>query len=210
MSEDVSRNEALETQMDSTDLVVRQDERYGSLGPAGSSFPFSLRPFSEGDWSLMSTVVTRASESAVTRIGFLLGVLFIGALSLVFLGWHLGLRIMLTDSAAPVGIYRVEPLPSLKSVRNLKRGELVEACLPDAIAQRGLERGYLQPGGCPSGGEPVAKRVGALSGDIVILSAGDVIVNGNYLSSQSKTWPIDSRGRALDHVKWGSRRVLPN
>ncbi len=58
---------------------------------------------------------------------------------------------MLTDSSAPVGIYRVEPLPSQESVRDLRRGELVEACLPDAIAQRGLERGYLQRGGCPGG-----------------------------------------------------------
>jgi conjugative transfer signal peptidase TraF len=158
----------------------------------------------------MSTVVTRASESAVTRIVFLLGVLFIGALSLVFLGRQLGLRIMLTDSSAPVGIYRVEPLSSQESVGDLRRDELVEACLPIAIARRGLERGYLQPGSCPGGAEPVAKRVGALSGDVVILSGGDVVVNGKYLSSQSKTWPIDSRGRALDHVKWGSRRVLPN
>jgi len=117
---------------------------------------------------------------------------------------------MLTDSSAPSGIYRVEGPPPGLPLRDLRRGELVEACLPNAIAQRGLERGYLHSGGCPSGAEPVAKRVGALSGDIIIMSAGDVVVNGNYLSPKSKTWPVDSRGRALDHVKWGARRVLPN
>jgi conjugative transfer signal peptidase TraF len=158
----------------------------------------------------MGTLVTHANESAVTHIIFLLGVLLVGAVSMVFLGRQLRLRIMLTDSSAPSGIYRVEGLPSGQPLRDLRRDALVEVCLPIAIAQRGLERGYLQPGSCPGGAEPVAKRVGALSGDIVILSAGDVVVNGNYLSSQSKIWSIDSRGRALDHVKWGSRRVLPN
>ena len=93
----------------------------------------------------MSTLVTRAGESAVTRAIFLFESLLIGAALMVFLRAAFGLRIMLTDSAAPVGIYRVEPLPSQESVRDLRRGELVEACLPDAIAQRGLERGYLQP-----------------------------------------------------------------
>jgi conjugative transfer signal peptidase TraF len=178
--------------------------------PVGSCFSFSLRPFSEGHCGLMSTLVTRAGESAVTRAIFLFGILLIGAVSMVFLGRQLKLRIMLTDSSAPSGIYRVEGLPSGKPLRDLRRGELVEACLPDAIAQRGLERGYLQRGGCPGGAEPVAKSVGALSGDIVVISAGYVAVNGNHLSSLSETSPSDSRGRALDHVKWGARRVLPN
>jgi conjugative transfer signal peptidase TraF len=158
----------------------------------------------------MSTLVTRANESAVTRIIFLLGFLLIGAVSMVFLGRQLGLRVMLTDSAAPSGIYRVEGLPSGQSLRDLRRAALVEVCLPIAIAQRGLEHGYLQPGGCPGGAEPVAKRVGALPGDIVVIRAGYVAVNGDQLSALSETLPIDSRGRALDHVKWGSHRVLPN
>jgi conjugative transfer signal peptidase TraF len=178
--------------------------------PVGSCFSFSLRPFSEGHCGLMSTLVTRAGEPAVTRAIFLFESLLIGAALMVFWGQQFGLRIMLTDSAAPVGIYRVEPLPSPESGRDLRRGELVEACLPDAIAQRGLERGYLQPGGCPGGAEPVAKRVGALSGDIVIISAGYVAVNGNHLSSLSETLPIDSRGRLLEHVTWGARQVSPN
>jgi conjugative transfer signal peptidase TraF len=178
--------------------------------PVGSCFPFSLRRFSEGHCGLMSTLVTRAGESAVTRAIFLFESLLIGAALMVLWGQQFGLRIMLTDSAAPVGIYRVEPLPSPESVRDLRRGELVEACLPDAIAQRGLERGYLQRGGCPGGVEPVAKRVGALSGDIIVISAGYVAVNGNQLSSLSETLPIDSRGRLLEHVTWGARQVSPN
>jgi conjugative transfer signal peptidase TraF len=158
----------------------------------------------------MSTLVTRTDEPALTRAVFLFGVLLIGAVSMVFLGRQLRLRIMLTDSSAPSGIYQVEEAPSGRSSRELRRGELVEACLPDAIAQRGLERGYLQPGGCPGGAEPVAKRVGALSGDIIVISAEYVAVNGNRLSSFSETSPIDSRGRILEHVSWGARRVSPD
>jgi conjugative transfer signal peptidase TraF len=157
----------------------------------------------------MSTPVTRTSESAVTRAIFLFGMLLIGAVLMVFCGRQLGLRIMLTDSAAPVGIYRVEPLPIQESLGGLRRGELVEACLPDAVAQRGVELGYLQPGRCPGGAEPVAKRVGALSGDIVIVSARYVAVNGDPLSSLSETLPVDSRNRPLDHVTWGTSRVQP-
>jgi conjugative transfer signal peptidase TraF len=158
----------------------------------------------------MSTLVIRTGESALTRAVFLLGGLVTGAVLMVCLGQQLRLRIMLTDSSAPVGIYRVEPLFSPESARDLKHGELVEACLPDAIAQRGLERGYLQPGGCPGGAEPIAKRVGALAGDIIVISAGYVAVNGDRLSSVSETSPIDSRGRILEHVAWGARRVDPD
>jgi conjugative transfer signal peptidase TraF len=157
----------------------------------------------------MSTPVTRTSESAVTRGIFLFGALLTGTALMVFCGRQLGLRIMLTDSAAPVGIYRVEPLPIEQSLRDLKRGELVEVCLPVAIARRGLERGYLQPGRCPGGAEPVAKRVGALSGDIVIVSARYVAVNGEPLSSLSETLRVDSRNHLLDHVVWGTSRVQP-
>ena len=54
----------------------------------------------------MSTLVTRAGESAVTRAIFLFESLLIGIAVMVFCGQQFGLRIMLTDSAAPVGIYR--------------------------------------------------------------------------------------------------------
>lgn len=158
----------------------------------------------------MSTLVIRTSESALTRAISLFEALLIGTALMVVCGRQLGLRIMLTDSSAPSGIYRVEESPSGRSLRELRRGELVEACLPDAIAQHGLERGYLQPGDCPGGAEPVAKRVGALSGDIIAISAGYVAVNGERLSSLSKTSPIDSSGRLLEHVTWGARRVSPD
>jgi type IV secretory pathway protease TraF len=122
-----------------------------------------------------------ASERAVPRVHFecfrharrpILAMLgpVIAVAFLVVLGTVLGLRISLTDSAAPAGIYRIV------SGVSVKHGELVGAGLPASIAQEGLARGYLQQGDCPSGAEPVAKIVGALPGDLVEVWPGWVSV----------------------------------
>ena len=126
----------------------------------------------------------------------------IAVVFLVALGRILGLRISLTDSAAPAGIYRL--------VRGLsiKHGELVAACLPASIAQEGLARGYLQQGDCPSGGEPVAKIVGALPGDLLEVQPRGVSIDGQVFPD-SAVAALDSIGRPLRHVPWGRRQVAP-
>ena len=121
---------------------------------------------------------------------------------LVALGRVLGLRISLTDSAAPAGIYRI-----VRGV-SVKHGELVGACLPASIAQEGLARGYLQQGDCPSGAEPVAKIVGALPGDVLEVQPGWVSVDGQVFAD-SAVAAHDSIGRPLPHVPWGRRQVAP-
>jgi conjugative transfer signal peptidase TraF len=121
---------------------------------------------------------------------------------LVALGSVFGLRISLTDSAAPAGIYRI--------VRGLsiKHGDLVGACLPASIAQEGIARGYLQQGDCPSGAEPVAKIVGALPGDVLEVQPGWVSIDGQVFPD-SAVAAHDSIGRPLPHVPWGRRKVAP-
>jgi conjugative transfer signal peptidase TraF len=121
---------------------------------------------------------------------------------LVALGTVLGLRISLTDSAAPAGIYRI-----VRGV-SVKHGELVGACLPASIAQEGLTRGYLQKGDCLGGAEPVAKIVGALPGDVLEVQPGWVSVDGQLFAG-SAVAPRDSMGRPLPHVPWGRRQVAP-
>jgi conjugative transfer signal peptidase TraF len=121
---------------------------------------------------------------------------------LVVVGRVIGLRISLTDSAAPAGIYRIATgVP-------VHRGELVGACLPASIAQEGLARGYLQQGDCPRGAEPVAKIVGALPGDVLEVQPGLVSVDGQMFAD-SAVAARDSIGRPLAHVPWGRRQVAP-
>jgi conjugative transfer signal peptidase TraF len=130
-------------------------------------------------------------------------VLVLGLIALagpVALGRLFRLRITLTDSAAPAGIYRV--VPGVPVVR----GALVAVCLPAAIARTGSARGYLRQGDCPAGAEPVAKVIGAVTGDVVELEPGWVAVNGVKFSN-SQTAVGDSAGRPLSHVLWGARRV---
>ena len=138
-----------------------------------------------------------ARRPVLAMVGSVIALLF-----LVALGRSLGLRISLTDSAAPSGIYRI-----VRGV-TVKHGELVAACLPASIAQEGLDRGYLQQGDCPSGAEPVAKIVGALPGEVLEVQPGWVSVDGQVFAD-SAVAAHDSIGRPLPHVPWGRRQVAP-
>ena len=131
----------------------------------------------------------------------LAGVVFLAAL-LIAAGKMFGILISNTDSAAPAGVYRVVSA-------DFGRGDLVAACLPVAIAQEGLARGYLHTGPCAGGAEPVGKLAGALPGDVVEIEPGWVAINGRQIA-RSATAARDSRGRALTHVAWGARRVADN
>ena len=138
-----------------------------------------------------------ARRPVFAMLGTVIAVVF-----LVALGRVLGLRISLTDSAAPAGIYRlVSGIPPY-------RGQLVGACLPASIAQEGLARGYLRKGDCPGGIEPVAKIVEALPGDVLEVLPGSVSVDGKTFPD-SAVAAHDSIGRPLPHVPWGKRQVAP-
>jgi conjugative transfer signal peptidase TraF len=110
-----------------------------------------------------------------------------------------GIRISTTESAAPAGVYRIVG-------HEVRRGELVAACLPFEVANLGLARGYLGAGDCPGGAEPVDKIVGALPGDLLDIEPGSVSVNGVRFHD-SATASRDSAGRPLAHVLWGKGRV---
>lgn len=136
--------------------------------------------------------------SRINGLGAALGGLLLMA-GLIAIAWIFQMRIMLTDSSAPAGIYRVV-------ADRPRRSELVLACLPAVIARQGLARGYLQRGDCVAGAEPVAKVIGALPGDTVELDADQVAVNGSQFAN-SRTAPVDSHGRSLEHVPSGAYRT---
>lgn len=73
------------------------------------------------------------------------------------------LRLNLTPSL-PKGIYMLsDSAPA--------RGDYVTLCLSGEFAELALARGYLQPGSCPSGVQPLLKRLVGLPGDNIELAA---------------------------------------
>lgn len=202
--------------------VVWQDKESGSQWPAARDFLRPLPGFCADYHDLHGVTVTCGVEVAVTRVSTaprrlrrkpfgpsgerarrmaaVLVLVLIVLAGTVALGRLFRLRITLTDSSAPVGIYRVvTDVP-------VGRGELVAACLPASIARAGLARGYLRQGDCPAGAEPVAKVIGALPGDVVEVTQSWVAVNG-VTFADSRTATRDSAARPLDHVSWAVRRV---
>ncbi len=202
--------------------VVGQDKESGSQWPVVRDFLRRRASFFAGYRDLHSVTVTRGVKVAMTRAvtaprwawrkpfgpsgrparrmsaALVLGLIAFGVP--IAVGRLFKLRITLTDSAAPAGIYRLAmDVP-------VERGELVAACLPPAIARAGLARGSLRRGDCPADAEPVAKVIGALGGDRVEVGPGQVAVNGATFSN-SRTAARDSSGRPLMHVLWGARRV---
>jgi len=71
----------------------------------------------------------------------------------------MGLRINLTPSL-PRGLYLLCPgTPG--------RDDLAAFCLEGPFADLARDRGYLQPGSCPSGLRPLLKKVAGLPGDVI-------------------------------------------
>jgi conjugative transfer signal peptidase TraF len=184
--------------------VVGQDKGSESRRFALLAYSFALRPFVVIRGESRDVGAIRGPRVAASRARRLVAIAtaaLAGAALLGLAGHIFQLRITLTDSSAPVGIYRLIAAPA-------GRGALVAACLPAAIVRMGLARGYLGRGDCPAGAEPVAKVIGALRGDVVEVEPGWTAVNGVRFTN-SRTSARDSAGRALAHVAWGAHRVLP-
>lgn len=122
----------------------------------------------------------------------------------ILMFWLLDLRVALTGSACPPGIYRAT---ALRPGGTLARGELVLVCLPETLARFALKRGYLASGaGCGHGIEPVGKRIGAVAGDTVVLTPTYVAVDGKRLPNSASRMR-DSRGRDVPHIAFGTHAV---
>ena len=124
------------------------------------------------------------------------GVAIAGALLAAILG--LGLHVNLSPSA-PRGLYRAVAGTPI-------RGAWVAACVSLEAAAIGRARGYLWPGPCVGGVEPVLKPVVAVAGDVVELGPEAVVVNGQRLPG-SVSADVDSLGLPLPHAVWGRHVV---
>ncbi len=141
-------------------------------------------------WVHISTL-----EAGSKMLGLCLGIALVAAL-LIKVGETFGILVANTDSAAPAGVYRV-------ASPRIHRGDLVAACLPVAMSQWGLKRGYLRTGPCPGNAEPVGKIAAALPGDTVVIERTGVTINGRLIP-HSTVASHDSAGRPLPHVPFGS------
>lgn len=124
----------------------------------------------------------------------------------VILYLALGFRDNTTESM-PTGLWQE------KMRQNpLVRGEIVSVCPPDTeLFRRARERGYLESGSCPAQGggfAPLIKPVAAVAGDVVVVSAEGIAVNGQALQ-QSRPQFKDSFGRELPQLPQGVYRVGP-
>lgn len=201
-------------------LVIGQDKvntaRYSTARTfSANPFGFShgqrtVRTVSRGTDQPAPFFTRRGSTNAqrrvsIRRFGKALVLIAATTIIIVICGFELrqfGFVITLTDSSCPAGIYRL-------AHRAIVRGELVEACLPDAVASYGIARGYLAFGSCPNDAEPVIKIVGAMTGDRVDLSPLCIRVNGVALS-ESAALRCDSRGRRVQTLQPGTYQTEAN
>jgi len=148
---------------------------------------------------LSRTHVAGTASSRIRRAAILAGIAC-AALAAILVVRSLALSLNVTSSM-PVGFYRLQPVE-----RAPARGDLVEICLPSALALFANGRGYMPPGTCPANTAPLLKLVAAIPGDAVDVSAAGVRVNGRDLPG-SAAKPVDSDGRPIPHVPHGHYRV---
>ena len=104
-----------------------------------------------------------------------------------------------TSSVEP-GIYWMEP-------GEVERGSVIETCVGD-YGPLFAERGYLPPGLCPGGVSRVLKRVAAVEGDVVTLSADGLAVDGMGIAEPLRTH--DGLGRSIPQWPAGTYEVGRN
>lgn len=107
-----------------------------------------------------------------------------------------------TSASAPPGLYLLTYRPPI-------RDGWVVACLPAPLARFGRERGYLRAGSCPGGTTEVLKRVAALPGDTVTVSAAGLLVDGQQLAGTARL-RRDTAGRPIPRLPMGSYSVAPD
>jgi len=104
--------------------------------------------------------------------------------------------------SVPVGVYRLD------ANSRPAHGLLMLVCLPESLGTFGRMRGYLLRGDCPGHAAPVGKRVLALSGDTVQVTARGLVLNG-VVVAQSRPLRVDGHRRLLTILAIGSYIVGP-
>jgi conjugative transfer signal peptidase TraF len=101
----------------------------------------------------------------------------------------------------PRGLYRLLPAGAPHP------GQIVLACPPAAFARLARARGYLPPGPCPGGSQPLGKLLLAVDGDRLDVAPSGITLNGVSLPATASA-AADAAGRTLPH-QLGPHRVPP-
>lgn len=113
--------------------------------------------------------------------------------------YALGVRVN-TSPSLPMGLY-------LRT--NAAAAALIEFCPAEPFGSLSSARGYRTPSvSCPDGAAPLLKPVVAREGDLVVVSADGISVNG-YLLPKTAALTIDIAGRELLAWPSGLYRVMP-
>ncbi len=146
-----------------------------------------------GNSRLTSDLRALLSQSLITlSLGLIALLLFSLGLRLTLLASNLYLNV---SDSLPAGLYASEA-----DTRNLRKNELVLACLPDAASSLGLSRGYLTAQGLLNRCHPVGKYVVATAGDYVRVDLEGIRVNDRLLPHTAPL-PYDGRGRRLQPAR---------
>jgi conjugative transfer signal peptidase TraF len=128
-----------------------------------------------------------------------------GVLALLFVASvdlsHVGYRFNSTPSL-PLGVWKVDPVSGA-----VRRGQIVSIQPPeDGMFELARCRHYIGCGPCMDGSASLLKRVAAIAGDRVSVSAQGIAVNGAVIPN-SKPLTVDSMGRTLAAVTYGTYNV---
>lgn len=97
----------------------------------------------------------------------------------------------------PIGLYQLQQKGMV-----LQRGQMIEVCLPEPVAQEGYTRGYLKRSlACPNHIEPVLKELIALPSDKLVLTHSSIIVNG--VPFNAPVFQTDRKGRPTNPIPRG-------
>ena len=130
------------------------------------------------------------------------GAILCAVLATTAMAWSQGIMINETPSF-PQGIYQKYPREA-----RVRRGQMVVACPPDEpIYHLALQRHYLRPGLCPSGTEPLIKKVVGLPGDSVTVGS-KVRINGAVIAN-STVYPTDGDDRPIEGNAWLNHALWP-
>ena len=94
----------------------------------------------------------------------------------------------------PVGFYKVNTADN-----QIRRGKLVLVCPPDTKAfKEANKKSYIHKGFCPSGYQPLIKKIAGVPGDRIIVDRF-VYING-IKQPKSRVYDVDPQGYKLAHT----------